>query len=105
SGRARRRARAVAAAARGARQRAGCRDRSRPLQSAASHRITPMTDLTVTELAARLAAGDLRAIDVTRAYLDRIAAHDPSLHAFQTVDRDGALARAESLDQARVARP
>jgi len=65
--------------------------------------MTPTTDLTVTELAARLAAGDLRAVDVTRAYLDRIAAHDPSLHAFQTVDRDGALARAESLDAARAA--
>ena len=39
------------------------------------------------------------AVDVCRDALDRIAALDPELHAFNTVVRDRALARAEAMDR------
>jgi aspartyl-tRNA(Asn)/glutamyl-tRNA(Gln) amidotransferase subunit A len=59
-------------------------------------------DLTMTALAARLSSGDLRAFDVTQAYLDRIQSHDGRLHAFHTIAADQALERAGQLDQQRA---
>lgn len=38
-------------------------------------------------------------VDITTDYLDRIEKIDPKLNAFITVDRDGALKRAEKLDK------
>ena len=61
------------------------------------------TALTLEPLAAQLAAGDLRAWDVTHAYLDRIRSLDGSLHAFHTVAAEQALERAGALDAARAA--
>jgi aspartyl-tRNA(Asn)/glutamyl-tRNA(Gln) amidotransferase subunit A len=61
----------------------------------------------VTELA-RLSVGDLRrllarralsSVELVGATLDRIARLDPVLHAFVTVDHDGALAAAEAADR------
>ena len=57
-----------------------------------------MTDLTLTELAVAIAARKISAVEATRACLDRIAALDRRLHAFITLDADGALARAHALD-------
>jgi aspartyl-tRNA(Asn)/glutamyl-tRNA(Gln) amidotransferase subunit A len=63
--------------------------------------MSEVTDLTVAALSARLAAGELRAWDVTHACLDRIRLHDGRLHAFHTVATEQALERAGALDAAR----
>lgn len=55
-----------------------------------------------TALAARIAAGELSALDATEAALSRIAALDPQLNAFISVDAEGARATARSLDDARA---
>jgi aspartyl-tRNA(Asn)/glutamyl-tRNA(Gln) amidotransferase subunit A len=60
-------------------------------------------DLTASELTRRIAAGELTATDATNAYLARIDAHDPSLHAFHTVAAERALERAAALDAACAA--
>ncbi|MEW6323406.1 MAG: Asp-tRNA(Asn)/Glu-tRNA(Gln) amidotransferase subunit GatA [Acidobacteriota bacterium] len=65
--------------------------------------MTSPVDLPVRALAARLAAGDLRAADACEASLERIAARDGALHAFQTVAAERARARAAALDKARAA--
>ncbi len=57
-----------------------------------------MTELTLAEVAAAIAARQLSAVEVTRACLDRIARLDGRLRAFITLDADGALARARGLD-------
>ena len=59
--------------------------------------------LTAAELAERLAAGDVTAVDATRAHLDRIAAVDGDVHAFLHVDTDAALAAAADVDRRRAA--
>ena len=58
---------------------------------------------TVTGIRAAVAGGDLSARDVCARYLDRIADGDRRLHAFTTVQRDAALARAEEVDARRDA--
>jgi aspartyl-tRNA(Asn)/glutamyl-tRNA(Gln) amidotransferase subunit A len=54
--------------------------------------------LSATELARRIAAGDVSSIEATRAYLERIEQHDQRLRAFITVDAEGALATAKAAD-------
>jgi len=64
-------------------------------------------DLTTTdaaELARLLAAGEVTSVDVTGAYLDRIAAEDGALGAYLHVDPEAALARAAEIDAADGAR-
>jgi aspartyl-tRNA(Asn)/glutamyl-tRNA(Gln) amidotransferase subunit A len=59
------------------------------------------TDLTTTdaaELGRLLAAGEVTSVEVTRGYLDRIAAEDGELGAYLHVDPDAALARAAEVD-------
>src|SRR4051794_41852270 len=61
-------------------------------------------DLTTTEVAElpRLPpAGEVTAVDVTRAHLDRIAAEDGELGSYLHVDPDAALASAAAVDEAR----
>jgi aspartyl-tRNA(Asn)/glutamyl-tRNA(Gln) amidotransferase subunit A len=55
------------------------------------------------EIAAAVAAGQVSAVDVCRAALDRIARADPPLHAFLHVSGERALARAAELDRTRPA--
>ncbi|GAB3585799.1 Asp-tRNA(Asn)/Glu-tRNA(Gln) amidotransferase subunit GatA [Calidifontibacter terrae] len=65
-----------------------------------------MTDIitsTAAQLAQSLAAGDLSAVEVTQAHLDRIAAVDGDIHAFLHVDTEGALAAAHDVDTRRAA--
>jgi aspartyl-tRNA(Asn)/glutamyl-tRNA(Gln) amidotransferase subunit A len=56
---------------------------------------------TTAELLAALASGDTTAVAVTRAYLDRISAHDGSIDAFLHVNADQALAQAATVDAKR----
>ncbi|TDD03881.1 Asp-tRNA(Asn)/Glu-tRNA(Gln) amidotransferase subunit GatA [Saccharopolyspora terrae] len=62
-----------------------------------------LTGLTASELAAKLAAGEVTSVEVTQAHLDRIAAVDPLVHAFLHVDAEGALAAARKADEDRAA--
>jgi len=57
-----------------------------------------VTDLTLVELASAIAARKVSAVDATQACLERIARLDGRLHAFITLDADGALTRARALD-------
>jgi aspartyl-tRNA(Asn)/glutamyl-tRNA(Gln) amidotransferase subunit A len=59
--------------------------------------------MTAIQLAGLIASGEVSAVEVTQAQLDRIAATDQRVHAFLHVDGDGALAAAAELDAARAA--
>jgi aspartyl-tRNA(Asn)/glutamyl-tRNA(Gln) amidotransferase subunit A len=59
--------------------------------------------MTAGRLAELLTAGEVSAVEVTRAHLDRIAATDDRVHAFLHVDSDGALAAAAEVDRTRAA--
>jgi Asp-tRNA(Asn)/Glu-tRNA(Gln) amidotransferase A subunit family amidase len=54
------------------------------------------------DLAAALGRGELRAIDVTEACLERIAAGEPQLHAWVHLDADYARRQARALDAGSV---
>ena len=64
---------------------------------------TDLTHLDAVELGRRLAAGETSSVELTQAYLDRIAAQDETLGAYLLVDAEAALARAGELDAARAA--
>lgn len=53
---------------------------------------------TAAELGRMIAAGETTSVEVTTAFLDRIAELNPTLNAFLHVDRDGALAAARAVD-------
>jgi aspartyl-tRNA(Asn)/glutamyl-tRNA(Gln) amidotransferase subunit A len=57
-----------------------------------------LTRLTAAELATKIHAGDVSAVEVTQAHLDRISAIDATVHAFLHVDADGALTAARAVD-------
>ncbi len=57
-----------------------------------------VTQLTTHALVKRYRARELRPSDAAQAYLDRVAAVDPSVHAYITVLRERALAAAEASD-------
>ncbi|MCU0265110.1 MAG: Asp-tRNA(Asn)/Glu-tRNA(Gln) amidotransferase subunit GatA [Actinomycetia bacterium] len=62
-----------------------------------------LTRLTAHDLATAVAAGEVSAVEVAQAHLDRISAVDEAVHAFLHVDTDGALAAARAVDAARAA--
>lgn len=62
-----------------------------------------LVDLSAVELVERLSAGELTSVDLTEAFLDRIAADDGRIGAFLRVDADRALAQAEDVDRRRKA--
>ncbi|WP_059011823.1 Asp-tRNA(Asn)/Glu-tRNA(Gln) amidotransferase subunit GatA [Streptomyces specialis] len=64
--------------------------------------MTDLIRLTAAELAARVAAGDVSAVEVAEAHLARIDAIDEKVHAFLHVDRAGALAQARAVDDKRA---
>lgn len=53
---------------------------------------------TIHETLEHLRRGEISAVEVTRAYLDRIEALDPLLHAYLTVTPEEALAQAREAD-------
>lgn len=55
------------------------------------------------DLAAMLRAKEITSEELTQLFLDRIAALDPTLHAFLHVEREGALAQARAVDADRAA--
>jgi len=61
-----------------------------------------LTRLTAAQIAAAIAAGEVSAVEVTRAHLDRIASVDADVRAFLHVGTDSALAAARAVDD-RVA--
>jgi aspartyl-tRNA(Asn)/glutamyl-tRNA(Gln) amidotransferase subunit A len=65
--------------------------------------MSDLTRLTAARTAALIANGDVSAVEVARAHLDRIVAVDDRVHAFLHVDADGALAAARAVDAARRA--
>ena len=64
-----------------------------------------MSDLvrrTASELADALTAGETTSVEITQAYLDRIAAVDADVHAFLHIDDVGALVSARAADERRT---
>ena len=59
--------------------------------------------LTAADLAAKLASGEVSAVDAATAHLDRIDAVDGGLHAFLATDREASIAQARTIDERRAA--
>jgi aspartyl-tRNA(Asn)/glutamyl-tRNA(Gln) amidotransferase subunit A len=59
--------------------------------------------MTAAEIAAAVSAGEVSAVEVTRAHLDRIGDVDPQVHAFLHVAADGAVSAARAVDDRRAA--
>ncbi len=64
---------------------------------------TPLVERSAADLAAALSAGETTSVEVTQAFLDRIAEVDGAVHAFLHVDAAGALAAARASDERRAA--
>ena len=61
-----------------------------------------MIEKTVAELSVALASGDISSVELTQAYLDRIAEFNTDLNAFITVCDESALDQAKAADVART---
>ncbi|MGA7272073.1 MAG: Asp-tRNA(Asn)/Glu-tRNA(Gln) amidotransferase subunit GatA [Acidimicrobiia bacterium] len=59
-------------------------------------------DLTITEAGRRLSEGDIDAVGLTRAVLERATMTEADLHCFLTLDSEGAMAAAEESDRRRA---
>ena len=62
--------------------------------------VPDLTRSTAAEIGRRIAAGELSAVEVAQAHLDRISTVDSRVHAFLYVDPAGALAAAREVDAA-----
>ncbi len=60
-----------------------------------------LIELGAVELRDRMAAGSLKAVDLARACINRVAAEEPSVQAFAWFDADYVLKQAKSLDEYR----
>ncbi|WP_100836261.1 Asp-tRNA(Asn)/Glu-tRNA(Gln) amidotransferase subunit GatA [Kitasatospora fiedleri] len=65
--------------------------------------MTELIKYTAAETAAAIAKGEVSAVEVAQAHLDRIDAVDKKVNAFLHVDREGALAAARAVDGKRAA--
>ena len=61
-----------------------------------------LTRMTAADLAGLIAGGEVAAVEVAQAHLDRITTIDQSVHAFLHIDTDGALDAARAVDEARA---
>ena len=61
-----------------------------------------MIEKTVAELSAAMAAGEISSVELTQAYLDRIAQYNDTLNAYITVCDESALQQARAADEARA---
>ncbi|MES9938802.1 MAG: amidase, partial [Sedimenticola sp.] len=57
-----------------------------------------MYSKSIAQMSAGLRAGEFSSVELTRAYLDRIKAHNGELNAYITVSEETALAAAEAAD-------
>ena len=64
--------------------------------------MSELTQLTAAELAAKLGAKEVSAVEAAAAHLDRIAEVDGELHAFLATDREASLAAARAIDERRA---
>ncbi len=62
-----------------------------------------MINASLKELAAALASRKISSVELTQAFLDRIARHNPDINAYITVDAEKSLAQARAADE-RIAR-
>ncbi len=67
--------------------------------------MTALTEHTLRTVRDAIAAGETSSVDMTRAYLDRIAAHNDRLKAFNEVYADRALQRAKAADDGKLTGP
>ncbi|MGW1080392.1 Asp-tRNA(Asn)/Glu-tRNA(Gln) amidotransferase subunit GatA [Kitasatospora sp. NPDC002522] len=65
--------------------------------------MTELIKYTAAETAAAIATGEVSAVEVAQAHLDRIHAVDKKVNAFLHVDAEGALAAARAVDDKRAA--
>src|SRR5476649_1250100 len=65
--------------------------------------VTELTRLSAAQAAGLIASGEVSAVELTTAHLDRIGAVDGSLHALLHIDTEGALAAAAAVDAKRAA--
>ncbi|MGW2375032.1 MULTISPECIES: Asp-tRNA(Asn)/Glu-tRNA(Gln) amidotransferase subunit GatA [Kitasatospora] len=63
---------------------------------------TPIIRWTAAETATAIAKGEVSAVEVAQAHLDRIEAVDKKVNAFLHVDTEGALAAAKAVDDKRA---
>jgi Asp-tRNA(Asn)/Glu-tRNA(Gln) amidotransferase A subunit family amidase len=66
---------------------------------------TPLHQLDAWQAATQLARRELKAVDLVRACLERVAERDGQVQAFAHLDADGALAQARALDAGAVRGP
>lgn len=59
-------------------------------------------DLSALALRGRLSSGELAAVELAQACLDRVAAEEPKVQAWEWIDPDHVLARARALDARRA---
>jgi aspartyl-tRNA(Asn)/glutamyl-tRNA(Gln) amidotransferase subunit A len=64
---------------------------------------TPLTEISLTEAAARIRSRQVTSRELTQACLDRIAIYNPKVNAYITVLREQALAQADGLDKEAAA--
>ena len=62
-------------------------------------------DLSASEIADQIARREVSAVEVTRAFLDRIKTHDGKLGCYLSVDEKGALAQAAEVDDGKRTGP
>jgi aspartyl-tRNA(Asn)/glutamyl-tRNA(Gln) amidotransferase subunit A len=65
--------------------------------------VTELYELTAADTGRAIASGDVSAVEVARAHLDRIAAVDGEVKAFLHVDTEGALRAAKTVDERKAA--
>ncbi|MGH8870314.1 MAG: Asp-tRNA(Asn)/Glu-tRNA(Gln) amidotransferase subunit GatA [Actinomycetes bacterium] len=61
-----------------------------------------LTRRTAAETAAHIASGEVSAVEVAQAHLDRVSAVDGKIHAFLHLDTEGTLKAARAVDDARA---